>query len=98
MATEPAKLRSVHESQDENLEAANAHHDAHIAIHTDTYDIDADALGTNLPKHYYRSFGFIGTVIVRSPSPLPFTLLLHSRISHQTHNLRPSVSATSATT
>lgn len=36
----------------------------HIAIKTDTYAIDEDALGQNLPKHYYRSFGFIGTVIV----------------------------------
>jgi len=44
--------------------------DAHIAIHTDTYDIDEDALGTNLPKHYYLSPGFIGTVTVRlSPTP-----------------------------
>ena len=38
----------------------------HIAIHTDTYDIDEDALGTNLPKRYYWSPGFIGTVVVRS--------------------------------
>jgi hypothetical protein len=38
----------------------------HIAIHTETYDIDVDALGTNLPKRYYWSPGFIGTVVVRS--------------------------------
>jgi len=35
----------------------------HIAIHNETYDIAETALGTNLPKHYYRSIGFIGTVI-----------------------------------
>lgn len=46
-----------------------AHHDQHpgteteVAIHTATYDISASALGTNLPKHYYRSIGFIGTVV-----------------------------------
>ena len=38
--------------------------DDHVAIKTDTYAIDEDALGQNLPKHYYRSVGFIGTVIV----------------------------------
>jgi hypothetical protein len=38
----------------------------HIAIHTETYDIDVDALGTNLPKRYYWSPGFIGTVVVSS--------------------------------
>ncbi|KAK4941425.1 hypothetical protein LTR10_018694 [Elasticomyces elasticus] len=35
----------------------------HVAIKTDTYAIDEDALGQNLPKHYYRSIGFIGTFI-----------------------------------
>jgi hypothetical protein len=41
----------------------------HIAIHTETYDIDVDALGTNLPKRYYWSPGFIGTVVVSSRFP-----------------------------
>ena len=41
----------------------------HIAIHTETYDIDEDALGTNLPKRYYWSPGFIGTVVVSSIAP-----------------------------
>ena len=36
----------------------------HVAIKTDTFAIDKAALGDNLPKHYYRSIGFIGTVIV----------------------------------
>jgi hypothetical protein len=36
----------------------------HVAIRTDTFAIDEDALGQNLPKHYYRSISFIGTVIV----------------------------------
>jgi hypothetical protein len=38
--------------------------ESRIAIHTDTYDIDEDALGINLPKRYYFSPGFIGTVVV----------------------------------
>ncbi|KAF4636561.1 hypothetical protein G7Y89_g1524 [Cudoniella acicularis] len=50
--------------QDEQIEQSmHTQRDAHVAIHTETYDIDEDALGTNLPKHYYRSAGFIGTVI-----------------------------------
>jgi hypothetical protein len=40
----------------------------HIAIHTETYDIDEDALGKNLPKRYHWSPGFIGTVVVSSIS------------------------------
>ncbi|KAH8651850.1 putative siderophore iron transporter [Tricladium varicosporioides] len=53
----------MREVRDEQIEqASHTHQDAHVAIHTDTYDIDEDALGTNLPKHYYRSPGFIGTV------------------------------------
>ena len=36
----------------------------HVAIKTDTFAIDIKALGQNLPKNYYRSIGFIGTVIV----------------------------------
>lgn len=35
----------------------------HVAIHNETFDIAENALGTNLPKHYYRSIGFIGTVV-----------------------------------
>jgi MFS family permease len=35
----------------------------HVAIHNATFDIDASALGTDLPQRYYRSVGFIGTVI-----------------------------------
>ncbi|TKA69436.1 hypothetical protein B0A49_03776, partial [Cryomyces minteri] len=35
----------------------------HVAIHTETYDIDESALGHDLPKHYYLSPGFIGTVV-----------------------------------
>jgi hypothetical protein len=41
--------------------------DSHIAIHTETYAIDEDALGTHLPKRYYFSRGFIGTVVVYLP-------------------------------
>jgi len=40
------------------------HKPNHIAIQTDTYAIDEDALGTNLPERYYWSPGFVGTVIV----------------------------------
>jgi hypothetical protein len=42
--------------------------DPNVAIHTDTYDIDAAALGNNLPDKYYLSPGFIGTVIVSQAS------------------------------
>lgn len=38
--------------------------ESHIAIHTETYAIDEDALGTHLPRRYYFSRGFIGTVVV----------------------------------
>lgn len=56
-------LRAV---RDEHIEQSmHTAQDAHIAIHTDTYDIDEEALGNNLPRHYYMSTGFIGTVIVR---------------------------------
>lgn len=41
-----------------------AYHSHHIAAQTDTYDIDEDALGINLPPKYYWSSGFIGTVTV----------------------------------
>ena len=36
----------------------------HVVIKTDTYAVDEAALGEHLPKHYYRSIGFIGTVTV----------------------------------
>jgi hypothetical protein len=49
--------------REEHIEQST-HHQHHVAIHTDTYDIDEDALGNNLPKNYYMSPGFIGTVIV----------------------------------
>ena len=44
--------------------AHDAPRDHHIVIKTDTYAVDEAALGEHLPKHYYRSVGFIGTVIV----------------------------------
>lgn len=43
-------------------------YDSHIAIHTETYAIDEDALGKHLPKRYYFTRGFIGTVVVYRPS------------------------------
>lgn len=36
----------------------------HVVIQTDTFAVDEAALGEHLPKHYYRSVGFIGTVVV----------------------------------
>lgn len=66
MEAKPEEARSVHDDQIEHSQ--HSHRDAHIAIHTDTYDIDEDALGNNLPKNYYRSFGFIGTVTVSTSS------------------------------
>ena len=59
MESKSVTLKDVHIEQ--SMPTAR---DAHIAIHTDTYDIDEDALGNNLPRHYYMSPGFIGTVTV----------------------------------
>ena len=54
-------------TQQETIEVAQSNFGGdHVAIHTDTYDIDIDALGINLPKRYYLSPGFVGTVIVCS--------------------------------
>jgi hypothetical protein len=54
-------------TQQETIEVAQSSFGGnHVAIHTDTYDIDIDALGINLPKHYYLSPAFVGTVIVCS--------------------------------
>lgn len=53
-------------------QSTQKYRDARIAIHNDTYDIDGDALGTNRPKRYYLSPGFIGTVVVRFvPTSVP---------------------------
>jgi hypothetical protein len=62
----------------------------HIAIHTETYDIDVDALGTNLPKRYYWSPGFIGTVVVSS---IPY-----NDVGIPAHTNRPCASEISQTT
>jgi hypothetical protein len=51
----------VHDIEDDAQKPA---HDPNVAIHTDTYAIDAAALGNNLPARYYLSPNFIGTVIV----------------------------------
>jgi hypothetical protein len=56
------KMSGIREEQIER--SMNNAADHHVAIHTDTYDIDEDALGNNLPKNYYMSPGFIGTVVV----------------------------------
>jgi hypothetical protein len=86
MSEKPEAAREVH---DEHIEQSRHNlQDAHVAIHTDTYDISEDALGNNLPKRYYFSPGFIGTDTVR---PLPFPDL------YLTEH-RPSVSATYQTT
>lgn len=42
----------------------------HVAIQNETYAINEDALGTNLPKNYYWSPGFIGTIMVSRGLPL----------------------------
>ena len=53
-------LHEGSDSQQSELE----HTTSHTVIKTDTYAIDEDALGKNLPKNYYSSPGFIGTVVV----------------------------------
>jgi hypothetical protein len=66
-----SKSEDLRDVRDEHVEQSmHTTRDAHIAIHTDTYDIDEDALGNNLPKHYYMSPGFIGTVTVSPIYPL----------------------------
>jgi hypothetical protein len=35
-----------------------------VAVHTETFDISADALGDDLPANYWTHWKFIGTVIV----------------------------------
>jgi hypothetical protein len=63
------KSENLRDARDEHVEQSTHNaRDAHIAVHTDTYDIDEDALGKNLPKHYYMSPGFIGTVTVCQPT------------------------------
>ena len=52
-----------------------------IAIHTETYAIDEDALGTHLPKRYYFSPAFVGTVLVCSTSLLFNSLTDQTRLS-----------------
>lgn len=44
-----------------------------IAVQNDTFAIDREALGDNLPKNYYWSPSFIGTIVVRLHS-LPPTI------------------------
>jgi len=57
-------------SREENEEAGGfSKHQNNVAIHTATYDIDEAALGINIPKRYYLSPGFIGTVVVSVPVP-----------------------------
>ncbi|KAH6714953.1 fungal trichothecene efflux pump [Leptodontidium sp. 2 PMI_412] len=61
MAQEADEKNGISEKHVEN--SSHNDYDRHVAIHTDTFDIDEDALGINLPKNYYMSPGFIGTVI-----------------------------------
>jgi hypothetical protein len=70
MSTKPEETRSVHDEQVE--QSMHNHRDGHVAIHTDTYYIDEDALRNNLPKRYYLSPGFIGTVTVSLSIPEPY--------------------------
>jgi hypothetical protein len=58
----------------------------HVAVRTDTFAIDEDALGKNLPKNYYRSIGFIGTVIVNiSPAGILEIWLTYAGIMSREH-------------
>jgi hypothetical protein len=62
MAQEADEKNGISEKHVED--SSHNDYDRHVAIHTDTFDIDEDALGNNLPRNYYMSPGFIGTVIV----------------------------------
>lgn len=54
----------VNEQQIEDTGNRNLTAD-HVAIQNETFAINEDALGTNLPKNYYWSPQFIGTIVVR---------------------------------
>ncbi|KPI41091.1 putative MFS-type transporter YusP [Cyphellophora attinorum] len=63
-STNQIESSSLNGSGGDKITAATAEHGhEHVAIHNDTYDIAESALGQNLPKNYYRSVGFIGTVV-----------------------------------
>ena len=65
MAHSNTKSMAVQEEVDHAPSYAHdASHSDHVVIKNDTFAIDEAALGENLPKHYYRSIGFIGTVAV----------------------------------
>lgn len=69
MANSNTKTMTVKEEVEHSTAfAEDASRDEHVAIKTDTYAVDAAALGEHLPQHYYRSVGFIGTVIVSGRS------------------------------
>jgi MFS family permease len=53
----------THVERSSNSDVIRPTTEHHVAIHNETFDIAETALGTNLPKHYYRSIGFIGTVV-----------------------------------
>lgn len=46
----------------ESGNASNAGDGGEVAIHNDTFAINREALGKDLPPNYWRSPGFIGTV------------------------------------
>lgn len=67
MGTSIMSLDSKVESSTEQIEHVQSpqnRSNEHIAIKNETFAINEDALGTNLPKNYYYSPGFIGTIVV----------------------------------
>lgn len=64
------KIMANGENEMKHASSESSQTNDHVAIKTDTFAIDEDALGRDLPKHYYRSAGFIGTVIASSSFPL----------------------------
>jgi hypothetical protein len=70
MASPNTKTMAVkQEVEHSSAFAEDAPHHEHVVIKTDTFAVDEAALGKNLPKHYYRSVGFIGTVAVSNLAP-----------------------------
>jgi hypothetical protein len=70
MASPNAKTMAVKEEVEySSAFAEDAPRHEHVVIKTDTFAVDEAALGAHLPKHYYRSVGFIGTVLVSRPLP-----------------------------
>ena len=63
MAPDTAQVEHASNTSDQADSVTATPHTNHVAIKNETFAIDEAALGHDLPKHYYRSWGFVGTVV-----------------------------------